>query len=205
MKTILINASPRKNWNTAQLLHAAEKGAASAGAETEFIDLYDYSFTGCRSCLVCKARGVAEPCKCYCADAISPVLERIFKADRLILGSPIYFGEPTAQLRLLLERLWFPALSYNTFGSTYPGRLEVDVFLTMNCPDEVYEKMAEFFGPFHLLNTTARIHPVTDTVQVADYAKFDMDGIDGAAKQARHDAQFPAELEKAFAVGAGKA
>ena len=38
MKTIMINASPRKNWNTAQLLRSAQKGAESVGAETEYID-----------------------------------------------------------------------------------------------------------------------------------------------------------------------
>ena len=54
MKTIILNASPRKNWNTAQLLKSAAKGAESAGAEVEYIDLYDLNFTGCRSCMLCK-------------------------------------------------------------------------------------------------------------------------------------------------------
>ena len=39
MKTIILNASPRKNWNTAQLLKSATKGAESAGAEVEYIAL----------------------------------------------------------------------------------------------------------------------------------------------------------------------
>jgi len=39
MKTIILNASPRKNWNTAQLLKSAAKGAESAGAEVKYIDL----------------------------------------------------------------------------------------------------------------------------------------------------------------------
>ena len=49
MKTIVVNASPRKNWNTAELLKEAKKGAESVGAETEYVDLYDLNFTGCRS------------------------------------------------------------------------------------------------------------------------------------------------------------
>ena len=49
-KVIILNASPRKNWNTAKLLQEAQKGAESAGATTEFINLYDLKFTGCRSC-----------------------------------------------------------------------------------------------------------------------------------------------------------
>ena len=51
MKTIIINASPRKNWNTAKLLKEAQKGAESVGAEVECVDLYDLDFKGCRSCL----------------------------------------------------------------------------------------------------------------------------------------------------------
>ncbi len=46
-KVIIINASPRKNMNTAQLLKEAQKGAESVGAETEYIDLFDYTFTCC--------------------------------------------------------------------------------------------------------------------------------------------------------------
>ena len=54
MKTIVINASPRKTWNTAEIMQAAQKGAESAGAETEYFNLYDLVFKGCRSCLACK-------------------------------------------------------------------------------------------------------------------------------------------------------
>ena len=39
MKTIVLNGSPRKNWNTALMLKEAQKGAESVGAETEYIDL----------------------------------------------------------------------------------------------------------------------------------------------------------------------
>lgn len=56
MKAIILNASPRKNWNTAQLLKSAMDGAKAAGAEVEYIDLYDLNFTGCRSCLLCKKK-----------------------------------------------------------------------------------------------------------------------------------------------------
>ena len=64
MKAIVLNASPRKNCNTAQLLKAAQQGAEQAGAETEYIDLYDLNFTGCRSCLACKRKD-GERCKCF--------------------------------------------------------------------------------------------------------------------------------------------
>ena len=110
MKTILLNGSPRKNWNTAMMLKEAQKGAESVGAETEYIDLFDLSYTGCRSCLACKRKG-AERCKCFWKDDLSPVIDRIFAADALIIGSPIYLGDVTSQVHGLIERLHFCALS----------------------------------------------------------------------------------------------
>lgn len=46
MKVIVLNATPRKAGNTSQLLKSAAKGAKEAGAEVEFIHLYDLNFTG---------------------------------------------------------------------------------------------------------------------------------------------------------------
>ena len=84
MKTIIINASPRKNWNTAQMLKEAQRGAESVGAETEYIDLYDLTFTGCRSCLACKRKD-AERCRCYWNDDLALVISRVLEADALII------------------------------------------------------------------------------------------------------------------------
>ncbi|MHC6204193.1 flavodoxin family protein [Breznakiellaceae bacterium SP9] len=57
MKTIAINGSPRKGWNTHILVEEARKGAASKGSETELVNLYDLHFKGCNQFLrlVCVA------------------------------------------------------------------------------------------------------------------------------------------------------
>ena len=57
MKVIAINGSPRKKWNTAILLEKALEGAASQGADTELVHLYDLDFKGCSSCFSCKLKG----------------------------------------------------------------------------------------------------------------------------------------------------
>jgi multimeric flavodoxin WrbA len=57
MKIIAINGSPRKDWNTGALLKSALEGAASEGAQTEIINLYDLSYKGCISCFACKLAG----------------------------------------------------------------------------------------------------------------------------------------------------
>ena len=137
MKTILLNGSPRKNWNTAMMLKEAKKGAESTGAQTEYIDLFDLSYTGCRSCMACKRKG-ATRCKCYWKDDLSPLLDRIFEADALIIGSPIYLGDITSQVHALIERLHFCALSYDDYSNYFTGKVNVGIILTMNAPKSFY-------------------------------------------------------------------
>ena len=73
---VLLNASPRKNWNTAQLLKSAVNGAKSNNAKIEYFDLYDLNFTGCRSCMLCKRKEVVRN-KCYWKDDLSPIIGKV--------------------------------------------------------------------------------------------------------------------------------
>lgn len=208
MKTIILNGSPRKNWNTAQVLKEAKRGAESAGDEVEYIDLYDLNYNGCRSCMACKRKGIADPCKCYWKDELSPVLEKIWQADRLITGTPIYFGEPTGGFRSFMERIVFPTLSYNDYSSLYQGHLDIDIFVPMNMPLDFYKdsyekRVQEYFAPMRGLKGEVRIIPVCDTLQVKDYSKYDMAGFSEEHKKAVHESDFPKMLEQAFKIGAG--
>lgn len=53
-KIFIINASPRKNWNTDKMCRGFAQGVKNAGGEAEIIYLYDIDFKGCRSCFACK-------------------------------------------------------------------------------------------------------------------------------------------------------
>ena len=207
MKTIVINASPRKKWNTALMLKEAMKGAESAGAQTEYIDLSDLAFSGCRSCLACKRKD-AERCKCYWPDDLSPVIAKILAADCLIIGSPIYFNEPTAYFRALLERLCFCVLSYDDGKTYFEGKLKIGVIYTMNCPRDFYESA---YRPSlerteatlkRLLSDTVKAVAACETLQVEDYSKFSMGRFDPAQRKAGRETQFPSDLAAAYALGA---
>ena len=117
-KIIAINGSPREKGNTAILLNKALEGAKEQGAETELINLYDLNYKGCISCFACKRQGGKSYGKCICADELSPILKKIEQADALILGSPIYFGTVTGEMRSFMERLLYPYLVYDEKGST---------------------------------------------------------------------------------------
>ncbi len=206
MKTVIINGSPRKNRNTACILKEAQKGAQAAGHETVYIDLYDLQFTGCKSCLGCKRKGIKEPCRCYAKDELSPVLEEIYTADHLIIGSPIYFGQPSGEVRSLMERVCFPALSYNDYSTLFRGKVDVTVFLTMNTSLEAYEQqskaaMEAYFWPLRFLNGKVDIIPVCDTLQTDDYSRYDMQSFNEMHKKAVHEHDFPKALAVAFKTG----
>lgn len=206
MKTILINASPRRKSNTAHALDFAKKGAESVGAETEYINLYDLDFKGCRSCLECKLKSKAK-CKCYWEDDLSPLIKKILEADTLIIGSPIYFGEPTSAFRALVERLIFCVMSYDDGSSYYTGKVDVGIFYTMNAPLEFYKQsmepsLATTEYLFSFLNGVIESYPICDTLQVDDYSKYNMAGFSQEAKQKQNLLQFPIDMQEAFRIGA---
>ena len=206
MKAIVINASPRKKWNTAEVLESAMKGVESVGCKTEYINLYDLVFKGCRSCLICKMKDKSK-CKCYWNDDLSSLIEKILDADALLIGSPIYFGEPTSEFRALLERLIFCVMSYDDGSSYYTGKVNVGIFYTMNAPIDFYKnsmeaslKNIEFL--FSFLNGEVISYPVCDTLQVHDYSKYNMAGFSQEAKEKQLILQFPKDIEKAFEIAA---
>jgi multimeric flavodoxin WrbA len=206
LKTIIINASPRKKWNTAEVLDAARKGAESVGAETEYVNLYDLVFKGCRSCLICKRKDKTKG-KCYWRDDLTPLIEKIFEADALIIGSPIYFGQPTSEFRALLERLIFCIMSYDDGSSYFTGKVNVGIFYTMNAPIEFYEQsmkdsLASNEFLFKYLNGEVVSYPVCDTLQVHKYSEYNMAGFSQEAKEKQLILQFPNDLEKAFEIAA---
>ena len=206
-KIILLNASPRKNGNTALLLQAAQHGAQEAGAETELINLFDLKFTGCRSCMACK-RVEAQRCKCYWKDDLSPLLDRIFQADGLFIGSPIYLSEPTAQFRALWERLIFCCLSYDKpLESYFTGKLPLGLIYTMNAPEAYYNQhyKARFqeLADMHTLVLHGAVTTLAscETLQVPDYKRYSMGVFDEAQRKERRETVFPKELEAARQLG----
>ena len=203
MKLVIVNGGPRvKNWNTASMLEAVARGAESAGAEVEWVDLYRLDFKGCRSCFACQRVGAEG--RCAAKDELSPVLEHIIAADALAVGSPIYFGDVTGETRSFLERLWFPGLNYNKEHTIkYENNRRVGLVFTMNVPDAgLYERlivgmrgtMDRFMGKTEALCAT-------DTLQFDDYGKYVSDVFDAEAKRRRHEEVFPQDLEKAEALG----
>jgi multimeric flavodoxin WrbA len=209
MKTVIaINGSPRKSWNTATLLEYALKGALSAGAKTELVHLYDLAYKGCTSCFSCKLKNGKSYGKCAMLDDLTPVLERIAGADAFVLGSPVYIGTATGEMRSFLERLVFPYLVYDREHSTlFPKKIPTAFIHTMGA-DESSAKAMGFDGPIRLMELVlGRIFGssetliATDTLQFDDYAKYVSSGHNPAEKARRHREVFPEDCRKAYDLG----
>lgn len=205
MQTLVLNASPRKAWNTAKLLKSAAEGAKSAGSEVEYIDLYDLNFTGCRSCMLCKRKG-AQRCHCYWKDDLSPIIDKIFRADVLLIGTAIYLGRPTSRYFEVLERLHFCALSYDDYSNYFTGRVNVGLFVSMNASKEFYDRLYKdafegYARELQMLNGEVCLYPCHDTLQVADYSKYNMAGFDAERKRLSREKNYPRDLENAYQIG----
>jgi len=208
MKLIAINGSPRKQWNTATLLNKAMEGAASKGAETELIHLYDLDFKGCTSCFSCKLKGGKSYGKCAYRDELTPVLGQIEECDALILGSPIYLGTVTGEMKSFLERLIFPYLVYDRARSSlFPKKLPVGLVYVLGATEErareahYLEHFAIYDGLLARILGSCESMLVTDTYQFDDYSKYVCEH-DVAGKAKRRKEVFPTDRQKAYDLGA---
>ena len=209
VKALFINGSPRKNFNTAQLLQKAMEGAREAGAEVEMVNLYDrnLNYKGCMSCFACKVKG-GKKGVCSFPDDLKPILERAMEADVLVCGSPVYCGYPTAGLRAFMERLIFPAVNYADFRHPIINKPKRSATIfTMNCPDEEMYRANNYhilmdtnayqlgmFGPTEVLYSF-------DTYQFNDYSRYDAEGLPAERKAEKHRTQFPLDLAAAYTLG----
>jgi len=208
LKLLAINGSPRKTWNTATLLQKSVEGAASQGASTELIHLYDLTFKGCVSCFACKTMGGASYGRCAVKDDLAPVLAKVLETDVLLLGSPIYFGSVTGEMQSCLERLWFPFLTYtDPPASLFPGKIRTGFIFTLGAD----EKMAKERGFDARIAMNAFLlkmifgHAETlssyDTYQFEDYSKVFAPRWDPAKKAKRREEVFPEDCRRAFEMG----
>lgn len=105
MKILGIVGSPRKEGNSFYLMREALKGAQEfePSLETEIIQLSDVQLKSCRACESC----ANKPFKCILEDDFDFVLDKMRRADGLLMASPRYgpFGATPSKMQALLERL----------------------------------------------------------------------------------------------------
>lgn len=102
MLIVGLNGSPNRDGNTKFLLNKVLSKAESLGAQIRMIEVGEVLKTAKSSfCTAC-----SNPCSgaCYKGTALEEAFELIRNADALVLGSPVYFGTVSAQLKAFFDK-----------------------------------------------------------------------------------------------------
>ena len=102
MKVLLINGSPNKNGCTFTALNEVAQTLQQHGIETELLYLGNQPVAGCIACMKCFETG-----RCFRDDAVREIQSRLAEFDAIVLGSPVYYSQPTGQITSFCQRLFF--------------------------------------------------------------------------------------------------
>ncbi|MBQ6079343.1 MAG: flavodoxin family protein [Muribaculaceae bacterium] len=107
MKVLLINGSPHVKGNTFLALSEAAKTLEQQGVETEIVHIGTKPVRGCIACGQCMMKQLGH---CVFDDDIcNRISEKLDDVDALIVGSPVYYGQPNGTVISLIQRMFFSA------------------------------------------------------------------------------------------------
>jgi multimeric flavodoxin WrbA len=107
LKVIAFNGSARKDGNTALLIKLVLQTLEAEGIKTELIQLAGEPIRGCNACRTCyttkNKRCIIED------DNVNAYIQKMLKADGIILGSPVYFSMMSPEMKALIDRAGYVA------------------------------------------------------------------------------------------------
>ena len=203
-RIIAFQGSPRSNGNTAQLIEKTLSGARDSGAETELIQINSLKMTGCKGCYSCKKKESLG--KCVLQDDMTPLYQKIEKADAVIFGSPVYMCAMTPELKMVIDRL-FPYLTFD-LGSLLEKNKKTALIFTQNQVNAELFKSHINMTAF-MINTIGFGKPdILLSVNTIGYNERDLDYFAGEGSAAMHEnkAKYKAEswnrdLDAAYTLG----
>ena len=116
-RILIVNGSPRLEGNTKHVCRWVAEGARSKGAEVEIVDAGKLKpkAAGCTACLSCQVR---DDYRCVIDDDVTPLVATFPEQDMVIFASPIYFMGVTAQLKVVIDRM-FSLIRMNAESGEY--------------------------------------------------------------------------------------
>lgn len=120
MRLVAFNGSARKDGNTATLLRAVLGPVEAAGIETELVQLAGKKVHGCTACGKC---GELKTGQCEgVRDFVNECIDLMRDADGIVIGSPVYFADVSAETKALIDRAGYvgrrsPALLTRKVGA----------------------------------------------------------------------------------------
>ena len=144
-KVIAINGSPRENGNTAAMLRTALDVCASAGHQVELFQAGGRSVHGCKGCGYCGK----NPGVCSIDDWMNQLYPKMKEADAIILGSPTYFADITAEMKAVIDRCGYMS---RRDGNSFSRKIGASVCAVRRC------------GSIHALDSMNHLFLINDMI-----------------------------------------
>lgn len=141
MKILVINGSPRSQGNTANLISLVVTSAQEndTGLDVRHFVLNELDFKGCQSCLRCKTE---EATGCVLEDELTPVLSLMLESDAWVIGTPVYMGQLSGQLKLFMDRMY--GFSGPGWSQRIPPGKKAVIVITQGAPVERHADFEDF-------------------------------------------------------------
>ncbi|HOA75607.1 MAG TPA: flavodoxin family protein [Phycisphaerae bacterium] len=113
MRVLAVNGSPREHGNTYLMLKRVCDRLAGAGMEIDEINLHLKNIAPCGACMICVQ---TKDGQCHGEnDAANELIDRTRRADIILLGSPVYFGSLTGQMKAYMDRVGYVSRQGDNF------------------------------------------------------------------------------------------
>lgn len=122
MKILTLVASRRSPGNSELLAKQASIAAKQAGATVELLNIANFNIAACEGCLACVFRG-----KCSEEDQMGILVEKLLKADGLIVAAPIYLLSPASIIKKVMDRALMMTLYADELAEKKRGALTITV------------------------------------------------------------------------------
>lgn len=167
MEIVALLGSPRASGNSAFIAERFLKAARKKGARTTVFALNKMRYRGCQACDACKTRTE----HCVLKDDLTPVLEAVQRADVLLLATPVYYGDVTAQMKGFIDRtfcFFTPDFRDNGHQSRLPSGRKLVMVLTQGAQpgyfQDVFSRYSHFlsyhgFTEAHLIRACELVGP----------------------------------------------
>lgn len=141
MKVIAFNGSPRHNGNTASLINTTLEELQYEGIETEVVNIGGKLLHGCTACYKCFE---TKDKRCAIAnDMINECIQKMNEADGIILASPTYFADVTAEMKAFMDRC---GMVSRANGDIYKRKAAAAIVAVRRCGAiHAFDTMNHFF------------------------------------------------------------
>ncbi len=149
MEILAINGSPRKNGTSQTALNLLLEKIDKTSNIRRF-DLNSMNIKGCQECFVCRTQKTDN---CAINDGVSEILELAKKTDAIIVSTPVFYGDITAQLKCFIDRTW-SYLGKTGFSAEHLPRDRTLVFILSYGYDDpavydsIFEKYKTYFNMY---------------------------------------------------------